>query len=49
MSKNITILKKNTKIKEFDELMKWVCEQKRCDIGITTQEITNKSIELDEN
>jgi hypothetical protein len=32
-----------------DELMKWVCEQKRCDIGITTQEITNKSIELDEN
>ena len=32
-----------------DELMKWISEQRRCEIGITTQEIINKSKELDEN
>ena len=32
-----------------DELMKWVSEQRRCEIGITTEEIINKSKELDEN
>ena len=32
-----------------DELMKWICEQRRNEIAITTQEIINKSIELDVN
>ena len=32
-----------------DELMKWVSEQRRCEIGITTEEIINKSKELHEN
>ena len=27
-----------------DELMKWICEQRRNEIAITTQEIINKSI-----
>ena len=30
-----------------DDLMKWISEQRRIGIGITTQEIINKSIELD--